>query len=57
MIVAVGISNLQYVNMNDSRSLFIFGFSFFFGLTLPEWIGQHPDAIDTGINTDKLNFG
>ena len=48
LIVAVGISNLQHVDMNSSRNLYVFGFSFFFGFTLPEWVIAHPDAIDTG---------
>ena len=46
--MAVGISNLQHVDMNSSRNLFVFGFSFFFGFTLPEWVIAHPNAIDTG---------
>ena len=50
MISAVGMSNLQYVNMNSSRNLFIVGFSFFFGLSLSKWMEEHPDAIDTGRN-------
>ena len=49
LIVAVGISNLQYVNMNSSRNLFVFGFSFFFGLALPVWITDNPGSINTGI--------
>ena len=38
MITAVGISNLQFVDLNSSRNLFIIGFSFFFGLALPEYL-------------------
>ncbi|XP_066284496.1 solute carrier family 23 member 1-like [Branchiostoma lanceolatum] len=48
MIAAVGISNLQYVDMNSSRNLFIFGFSIFFGLLLPQWMKEHPNIIKTG---------
>ena len=48
MISAVGISNLQFVDLNSTRNLFIFGFSFVFGLSLPQWIKEHPDAIQTG---------
>ena len=48
VIAAVGISNLQYVDMNSSRNLFIFGFSLFFGLSLPQWMVANPDSIDTG---------
>lgn len=40
MITAVGISNLQFVDLNSSRNLFIIGFSFFFGLALPEYLKE-----------------
>ncbi|XP_078453457.1 solute carrier family 23 member 1 isoform X1 [Lampetra planeri] len=42
MITAVGLSNLQFVDMNSSRNLFVLGFSMFFGLTLPSYVEQHP---------------
>jgi nucleobase transporter 1/2 len=35
MIASVGLSNLQIVNLNNSRNLFIIGLSFFAGLTVP----------------------
>ncbi len=35
MIASVGLSNLQIVNMNNSRNLFVIGISFFAGLTVP----------------------
>ena len=35
MITAVGISNLQYVDMNSLRNLFIVGFSIFMGFAIP----------------------
>jgi len=37
MIASVGLSNLQYVNLNSARNLFIIGFSLFMGLTLPQY--------------------
>ncbi|XP_036168399.1 solute carrier family 23 member 1 isoform X3 [Myotis myotis] len=49
MITAVGLSNLQFVDMNSSRNLFVLGFSMFFGLTLPNYLESHPGAINTGI--------
>ncbi|XP_077599524.1 solute carrier family 23 member 1 [Stigmatopora nigra] len=49
MIAAVGISNLQYVDLNSSRNLLILGFSTFSGLVLPTWFHSNPDIIDTGI--------
>ncbi|XP_074650425.1 solute carrier family 23 member 1-like [Tubulanus polymorphus] len=48
MITAVGLSNLQYVDMNSTRNIFIVGFSIFSGLTLPHWLTTHPGAINTG---------
>ena len=42
MIAAVGLSNLQLVDLNSARNLFIIGFSFFMGLSLPEYFNQHP---------------
>ncbi|XP_078347816.1 solute carrier family 23 member 2-like [Oculina patagonica] len=49
MITSVGISNLQYADMNSSRNLFIVGFSLVFALAVPHYMGQHPNAIDTGV--------
>lgn len=49
MITAVGLSNLQFVDMNSSRNLFVLGFSMFFGLTLPNYLDSNPDVINTGI--------
>ena len=49
MITAVGISNLQYADMNSSRNLFIVGFSLVFGLAVPYYMEDHMDAIQTGI--------
>nr|XP_005989382.1 PREDICTED: solute carrier family 23 member 1 [Latimeria chalumnae] len=49
MITAVGLSNLQFVDMNSSRNLFVLGFSMFFGLTLPNYLDSNPNAIKTGV--------
>ncbi|NXT20938.1 S23A1 protein, partial [Syrrhaptes paradoxus] len=49
MITAVGLSNLQFVDMNSSRNLFVLGFAMFFGLTLPNYLDAHPKAINTGV--------
>lgn len=48
MITAVGLSNLQLVDLNSSRNLFVLGFSMFFGLTLPTYLDTHPKSINTG---------
>ena len=47
MVTAVGMSNLQYVDLNSSRNIFILGISLFFGLSLPIWM-QTNDVIHTG---------
>jgi xanthine/uracil permease len=36
MIASVGLSNLQFVNLNNARNLFIIGISFFAGLSFPQ---------------------
>lgn len=49
MITAFGLSALQYVDLRSSRNLYIIGLSLFFPLVLCQWMQQHPDAINTGI--------
>ncbi|XP_077979331.1 solute carrier family 23 member 1-like [Glandiceps talaboti] len=49
MITAVGISNLQFVDLNSSRNLFIMGFSFFMGLVIPNWLAANEGIISTGV--------
>ncbi|XP_045711557.1 solute carrier family 23 member 1-like isoform X2 [Phyllostomus hastatus] len=49
IISAVGISNLQYVDMNSSRNLFVFGFSIFCGLAIPNWVNKNPEKLQTGV--------
>ena len=46
MIAAVGLSNLQFVDLNSARNLFILGFSFFMGLSVPEYFLVHPAAFE-----------
>ncbi|XP_076469674.1 solute carrier family 23 member 1-like [Babylonia areolata] len=48
MVTAVGISNLQFVDLNSTRNLFILGVSVFLGICLPKWMALNPGAIDTG---------
>ncbi|CAN7996418.1 unnamed protein product [Ixodes hexagonus] len=48
VVAAVGLSSLQFVDLNSSRNLFVLGASLFLGLCLPDWIRQHPQAIATG---------
>lgn len=42
MITAVGLSNLQFIDLNSSRNLFVLGFSIFFGLALPNYLKGNP---------------
>ena len=49
MITAVGLSNLQFVDLNSTRNLFVLGFSLFFSLTLPQWIKTQPGLVLTGL--------
>ncbi|MCP4499075.1 MAG: xanthine permease [Deltaproteobacteria bacterium] len=42
MIASVGLSNLQFVDLNSSRNLFIVGFSFFMGLSIPHYFSSAP---------------
>ena len=48
MITAVGLSNLQFIDLNSSRNLFIFGFSILMGLVVPYYLEQHPGQLKTG---------
>ena len=50
IITAVGLSNLQFVDLNSTRNLFILGFSLFFSLVLPKWmeIEENQRSINTG---------
>jgi len=48
LITAVGISNLQHVDLDSSRNLFIIGMSFFCGMAIPAWFKSNPGAIQTG---------
>ncbi len=55
MIAAVGLSNLQFVNLNSARNLFILGFAFFMGLSLPEYFNTHPVTLGPAWLADILN--
>ncbi|KAK3706541.1 hypothetical protein QZH41_013025, partial [Actinostola sp. cb2023] len=49
MIVAIGISNLQFIDLNSSRNHFVLGFSLILGMAVPFWVNANGDAIKTGI--------
>ncbi|CAI9741745.1 solute carrier family 23 member 1-like [Octopus vulgaris] len=48
MVAAVGLSNLQHINLESSRNLMILGVSLFVGLSLPLWIQANQADINTG---------
>lgn len=49
MIASVGLSNLQFVDLNSGRNLFILGFTLFMGLSVPEYFMNHPLEFGTGL--------
>jgi uracil-xanthine permease len=57
MIASVGLSNLQIVNLNNSRNLFIIGLSFFAGLSVPFWFTPHYDVATAKIVSGALAWG
>ena len=50
MILAVGLSSLQYVDLSSMRNLFVLGTSLFFGMVIPSWIKSNETSIDTGMS-------
>ena len=48
MIASVGLSNLQFVDLNSARNLFIIGFSIFMGLSVPEYFKSLDGPLLTG---------
>uniref|UniRef100_A0A8C2ZSM1 Solute carrier family 23 member 1 n=1 Tax=Cyclopterus lumpus TaxID=8103 RepID=A0A8C2ZSM1_CYCLU len=49
VITAAGVSNLQSTDMNSSRNIFVFGFSMFSALVIPNFIMKNPDLLQTGV--------
>ncbi|KAK3596633.1 hypothetical protein CHS0354_039811 [Potamilus streckersoni] len=48
VLAAVGVSNLQYVDLNSSRNLLCFGMSLFLGLSFPGWVAKNEHLIRSG---------
>ena len=48
MILAVGLSSLQYVDLSSMRNLFVLGTSLFLGMVIPSWVKANEASIDTG---------
>lgn len=55
MIAGVGLSNLQFVDLNSARNLFIIGFAFFMGLSVPEYFAVEANAIVLGEGLEWLS--
>ena len=55
MIAAVGLSNLQFVNLNSARNLFIIGFALFMGLSMPEYFAANPVSFAPQWLADVIN--
>ncbi len=54
LIAAVGLSNLQFVNLNNARNLFIIGLSFFAGLSFPAHFNATPIDWSSAGQTAKV---
>uniref|UniRef100_A0A672HN59 Solute carrier family 23 member 2 n=1 Tax=Salarias fasciatus TaxID=181472 RepID=A0A672HN59_SALFA len=55
IIAAAGISSLQATDMYSSRNIFVFGFSLFSALVIPNWIMKNPEVLSTGmIKVDQV---
>jgi nucleobase transporter 1/2 len=50
MITSVGLSNLQFIDLNSARNLFIIGFALFMGLSIPEYFNAHPLAFSADLD-------
>ena len=55
IIVGVGISGLQFVNLDSCRNQFIIGFSIFMGIALPDWVKKNNKMLATG-EQEKINY-
>lgn len=48
MVLSVGLSNLQFVDMSSPRNIFVVGTSISIGQTLPNWLNANISSINTG---------
>lgn len=39
---------VKFTDMNSSRTIFVFGFSLFSALAIPNWIVKNPGFVQTG---------
>jgi len=57
LIAAVGLNNLQYVNLNNSRNLFILGLCLFGGLSFPIAFSSIRDNFSTKLAQSGATVG
>lgn len=57
LISAVGLNNLQYVNLNNARNLFILGLALFGGLSFPQALGPIRDNFSAKLAQTGPSFG
>ncbi|XP_013379942.1 solute carrier family 23 member 2 [Lingula anatina] len=50
MVVSVGLSNLEFIDMRSSRNMAILGTALMCGLLVPYWMKKNPTAVRTGVN-------
>ncbi|XP_021359107.1 solute carrier family 23 member 1-like [Mizuhopecten yessoensis] len=48
LLVSIGLSSLQRVNLSSTRNLAVLGTSLYTGLVISEWLKLNKDSIDTG---------
>ncbi|XP_076349405.1 solute carrier family 23 member 1-like isoform X2 [Tachypleus tridentatus] len=51
IVTGVGLSNVQFIDLESSRNILILGLSLFMGITIPKWFKGYPNTVDVG--TDK----
>jgi nucleobase transporter 1/2 len=55
MIASVGLSSLQFVDLNSARNLFILGFALFMGLSVPQYFDANPVVLEPAWIADVIN--
>lgn len=48
---------LKFTDLNSSRTLFIFGFSLFSAMVIPDWIHKYPESLNTGKPERRTIYG
>jgi len=51
MIISLGLSYLESVDLHSSRNLVVLAVSFCAGMSVPTWMNNNPGIIDTGLYT------